>query len=141
MDSALSLESTISSVFGFSQLDSEFQVIVVRCLIEDIVVICSLFNTKFPSLLSRYLPHLFPSDLTTIKKLLDYAKRLHLGVDQIASSLKTVFIQSGEVLFNSYASQYEQSRNKHRVNWEYVKALAHHYHSVYLVAIRDGFDV
>lgn len=83
---ALSLESTISSVFGFSQLDSEFQVIVVRCLIEDIVVICSLFYTKFPSLLSRYLPHLFPSDLTTIKKLLDYAKRLHLGVVRLQAA-------------------------------------------------------
>lgn len=56
----------------------------------------------------------------------------------MADEMKKVFLKMGNDLFSTYFQRIQQGEMKQKVNWEYVKELAHLFYSVYLVG--DDYD-
>ena len=73
---------------------------------------------------------LFPSDLASIRRLLHFVRSVKGGIEKVAETLKTVFVQSGDRLRQDFCARYAAASNKRKVNWDYVRALSHHFFEV-----------
>lgn len=149
LDTVCALEARVAAEFGFSSLTSSLQDIAVSCLLRDIVGLLSRPHRQLPTLLAEHLKELFPSDLASIQRLLHFVRSVKGGIERVAETLKTVFVQSGEQIFREFSARYAAASNRRKVNWEYVRALAHHFFGVSTVRlesephqqiIKDQFD-
>lgn len=86
-------------------------------------------------ILVRYLPSLYPGDIQSLKRILDYVNRMK-EMDVLSEQFKQVLIASGMRLFNEYKEKYASAKNHVHLNWEYIKAMAHMYYTTYGVAMR-----
>lgn len=91
-------------------------------------------------MLADHLGELFPNDLSSVQRLLHFVRSVKGGVEKVAETLKTVFVQSGERVFQEFSVRYAVAANKREVNWEYVRALAHHFFDVSTVRMKSECD-
>ena len=72
-------------------------------------------------------------------KLVHIAHAIPRGIEQIAVEMKKAIIKTGNSIYEKYSAMANAQPNSRKVNWDYVKELAHFFHTTLLVGEIDIF--